>query len=1314
MIKKLMMLFVSAMAAILSYGSLLSEWYADHHDNPLEEITVGSEKVKTKDIAGGFYRFQTANAELVNTTYGWKLVLGHGVIVGNGIYARGDLIIELKAGERTEIRPTKKDVNFGTYWAHGDLYGVWSLESILIYGAGELTVFHHASNDSHSEIGLGSGIGSGGTELKITGGSLIRVETLYAEAVTCGNLSVINAVLETSGNVYARGSIQIDHSVVNIMSQSRGLEGRRGRLSIIDSCCTVIAKSEALSICGLLTVDDSIVYAYSENKDCVVSNYDAYHTLGNGCVFGKGFYRFATNGGKDYAAIDSSSDYSSVIVNGATIETCAPGGTGINMTLPRLTMNSGLIRHRNSMDFKKDFLVGRELLDAYGLLISWNSVGIELGYSPEKVIGVFLGETLVNWLQKQSIDNPKGKSLRNIRGKITLNDGTIISEESENGIYGDDLWGGVIHIIKGGSLQGPIWPVPVDANGNELACVTNVISTGTAYEQVTSGWTAKLPKDYNTTSLVVDGEKKLYFWVPPDIGFYKPDEWSSPFFVTSDPDGTKPMSRINLGDPVYLKYSFKNLAGHAAMKGFFNSFTLNGETSFTNVWEYSTLKAGEWGWGGAYWRPTELQNLPQGTYTLKCELDVTDVLKNEASEQDNSRTITFTIGSTSCTVTFNPNGGIVSPTTRTVAKGATVGTLPTPRYSGYIFDGWYTASSGGTKISSSSIITQNITLYAHWKRDIKPDLEISSVTVSKSIMSISESVTIRATVKNKGAGSSASSQVRFSWPGGYQYVFCPSLVSGGSCLVSCTISGSSMGSGIHEIVVSADGKDVVSESNEYNNDRSARVVVNNPSASKDFAFNKLDYTEPDSFYLSKTKEGKVSCVEFDEKDSIFIKFSFWDAKRNFTANEVHAKIELDEDTWYSWKWDWFSGIVYHNYAPDILQNLSPGNYKVKVTLDYKNWWDEICETNNVREISFVVKGESEYTIKFHGDMASGSSEIARRYTYGVSTALPSASALGWTRNGAVFKGWATSAANAAAGKVWKKGGAIVAKPVAAGETLNVYAVWDDTYTIRFIRNEGSGYVSNKTFKYGTKTRIPSLNSLGWARRGYTFKGWATSTANARNGKIWKKDWAYVSTATTAGKTLTVYAVWSLKSGYYAIRFNKNDGTGKWRELGYKYGDNTTLPTIANGLQWSRSGYKFGGWATSAANAANGIAWRGDKGVTRTPVAAGKTLNVYAIWKKTGAAATAVNRTFAQSTADLSSLPSFGAAEPTKLLPGYYSGELADGTGTYDLLVDEGGETGYVNIVFDDGSAVSVEVEVDFLDDIILVIDEAEEQYPLMR
>ena len=200
----------------------------------------------------------------------------------------------------------------------------------------------------------------------------------------------------------------------------------------------------------------------------------------------------------------------------------------------------------------------------------------------------------------------------------------------------------------------------------------------------------------------------------------------------------------------------------------------------------------------------------------------------------------------------------------------------------------------------------------------------------------------------------------------------------------------------------------------------------------------------------------------------------------------------------------------------------------------------------------------------------------------------------------------------------------------------------------------------------------------------------------------------VSQPVANGKLLQIYAIWKLTPGYYSIRFNKNDGTGKWRELGYKYGDNTTLPTIANGLQWSRAGYRFGGWATSAANAANGIVWRGDKGVTRTPVAAGKTLNLYAIWKKTSS-----SYALAPAAEVVSTMPVPVSGDAEASLPsGYYSGELVDGSGVYDLLVDEGGKTGYVHILFDDGITITEEVEVIFSSEIFVQILDTNEQYIL--
>ena len=65
-------------------------------------------------------------------------------------------------------------------------------------------------------------------------------------------------------------------------------------------------------------------------------------------------------------------------------------------------------------------------------------------------------------------------------------------------------------------------------------------------------------------------------------------------------------------------------------------------------------------------------------------------------------------------VTFNPNKGTVSETSRNVGDGETIGTLPTPTRVEYRFDGWYTELNGGIRITSDTIITSNVTYYAHF------------------------------------------------------------------------------------------------------------------------------------------------------------------------------------------------------------------------------------------------------------------------------------------------------------------------------------------------------------------------------------------------------------------------------------------------------------------------------------------------------------------------------------------------------------------------------------------------------------------------
>ena len=51
----------------------------------------------------------------------------------------------------------------------------------------------------------------------------------------------------------------------------------------------------------------------------------------------------------------------------------------------------------------------------------------------------------------------------------------------------------------------------------------------------------------------------------------------------------------------------------------------------------------------------------------------------------------------------------------TYKEGDKYGNLPTPVRGGYKFDGWYTESVGGTKITSDMTVNSDITLYPHWK-----------------------------------------------------------------------------------------------------------------------------------------------------------------------------------------------------------------------------------------------------------------------------------------------------------------------------------------------------------------------------------------------------------------------------------------------------------------------------------------------------------------------------------------------------------------------------------------------------------------------
>lgn len=98
------------------------------------------------------------------------------------------------------------------------------------------------------------------------------------------------------------------------------------------------------------------------------------------------------------------------------------------------------------------------------------------------------------------------------------------------------------------------------------------------------------------------------------------------------------------------------------------------------------------------------------TSTLAFSLPAMTINKTESAPNIAASAVTYTIS-------YNSNGGSVSPSSQVYTVGGTSLTTPTPTRSGYEFTGWYSAASGGSYIvgsGSSYAPSSSTTLYAQW------------------------------------------------------------------------------------------------------------------------------------------------------------------------------------------------------------------------------------------------------------------------------------------------------------------------------------------------------------------------------------------------------------------------------------------------------------------------------------------------------------------------------------------------------------------------------------------------------------------------
>ncbi|MBR3085316.1 MAG: InlB B-repeat-containing protein [Kiritimatiellae bacterium] len=168
-----------------------------------------------------------------------------------------------------------------------------------------------------------------------------------------------------------------------------------------------------------------------------------------------------------------------------------------------------------------------------------------------------------------------------------------------------------------------------------------------------------------------------------------------------------------------------------------------------------------------------------------------------------------------------------------------------------------------------------------------------------------------------------------------------------------------------------------------------------------------------------------------------------------------------------------------------------------------------------------------------------------------------------------------------------------------------------TYTVKF-NACGGALPAGKKMAAQTITcgKAAKLRKNAFAREGYVFAGWATSKANAKKWLVSYVNAQKVSDISPAGGTTSLYAVWARPK--YKVAFYANGGAGATVVQTVKYGKATTL---AKCKFKAPKGRKFAGWATSKANAKAGKVKYRNGAAIKGLVASGKTVKLYAVWKK---------------------------------------------------------------------------------------------------
>ena len=609
------------------------------------------------------------------------------------------------------------------------------------------------------------------------------------------------------------------------------------------------------------------------------------------------------------------------------------------------------------------------------------------------------------------------------------------------------------------------------------------------------------------------------------------------------------------------------------------------------------------------------------------------------------RDITAIFELKSYTVTWNANGGTVSPASVSKTHGSTLGTLPTPtraataEYS-YTFAGWFTAASGGTQISTTTTVTENVTYYAHW-------------TATKR--------SYTATFNGNGGSTPSPSSITKEYNTalgtlptcsrtGYTFLGWYTASSGGTKISTTTVVTKDItyyaqwSINSYTLTFNPNGGTVTPTSKdlEYN---SAYGTLPTPTRASDAQYT---YTFA-GWYTAATGGTQVTATtKMAAKDTTV--YAHWTSNtRSYTVSYKTTYGTLNRTS---------QSVAYNSKGSCTL--TMPNN-TAEFTYTFVGWYtaangggtkvgseltlETPAITGTVTYYAYVTRSTKSYTHTFNpnGGGTVSPSTITKAYNTALGT-LPTVSRTGYT-----FVGWFdTSAAS---------GGTQATTTTKVTGTKTWYARWSiNSYTFTFDKNGGNTPSATAiTKEYNTAIgTLPTCTRSADNTYTYAFAGWFDTSASSGGTQL--------TTTTKVTSNKTWYARWTSTYINYTVTWNGNGGTPSKSSSSFHYNDALgTLPTA------TRTGYTFKGWSTSA---------NGPVNVSTTTKVTGD-VTYYAIWQINSYTLTVTAGT--GGTVSGSGTYNYGATATLKATPsaGYHFVKWSDGNTNASRTVTVTGNATYI-------------------------------------